>query len=194
LLLGFSLIIAIGSQNAFVLRQGLRRQNVLLVCTLCALSDAALIALGVAGFGLLIEKMPWVEPAARYAGALFLFAYGARSLWAALKPSDANLTPASDNAAAVGKVVLTCLAFTWLNPHVYLDTVILLGSISTQYDGQKWLFGAGAMTASVLFFFSLGFGARLLTPLFSNPRAWRILDFIIAAVMWSIAVSLLLPA
>ncbi|MCE2594460.1 LysE/ArgO family amino acid transporter [Motilimonas cestriensis] len=192
LLLGFSLIIAIGSQNAFVLRQGLKGQHVLLVCAICALSDAALIALGVAGFGVLVKQAPWIELFARYAGALFLIIYGARSFWAAVNNKAGTLAPASETFFSIGKVVLTCLAFTWLNPHVYLDTVILLGSISTQYGAQKWLFGLGAMSASLLFFFALGFGARLLTPLFVNPMSWRVLDFVIAGVMWFIAASLIL--
>ncbi|MCE0557517.1 LysE/ArgO family amino acid transporter [Motilimonas sp. 1_MG-2023] len=192
LLLGFSLIIAIGSQNAFVLRQGLKGQHVLLVCTICALSDAALIALGVAGFGVLVKQAPWIEQFARYAGALFLIVYGARSLWAAINHKADSLAPASDTFFSIGKVVLTCLAFTWLNPHVYLDTVILLGSISTQYGAQKWLFGFGAMLASLLFFFALGFGSRLLVPLFANPLSWRLLDFVIAGIMWFIAASLIL--
>lgn len=187
--LGLSLILAIGSQNAFVLRQGLKQEHVFIVCLICAASDALLITLGVSGFSLIIKTTPWIEPVARYGGALFLFIYGARSFWSAYR-SNESMNPATEKTSSLQKIVLTCLAFTWLNPHVYLDTVMLLGSISTQYTGQKIEFALGAVSASFVFFFSLGYGARILTPIFRNPKSWKILDFIIGCIMWVIAYSL----
>src|SRR5262249_46263471 len=151
------------------LRQGLRREHVFAVCAVCALSDAVLIAAGVAGFGALVQALPWLAPVMRFGGAAFLFAYALRSLWSAWK-SHAALDPARDEPRNLGVTMITCLAFTWLNPHVYLDTLVLLGSVSTRYAGHRVAFAAGAMAASCLFFFSLGYGARLLRPLFANPR------------------------
>ncbi|SSC64519.1 LysE/ArgO family amino acid transporter [Ciceribacter selenitireducens] len=187
--LGLSLLVAIGAQNAFVLRQGLRRSHVLAICLACAASDAALIAAGVAGLGKAIAALPWLTPLMRYGGAAFLAFYGIRSLRAALS-SNAALKPEGEAQESLAAALFTCLALTWLNPHVYLDTVVLLGSISTQYPGQGLAFGLGATTASFLFFFSLGYGARYLRPLFARPAAWRILDGLIALVMGSIAISL----
>lgn len=188
--LGFSLIVAIGSQNAYVLRQGLRHEHVFIICFICFLSDALLIALGVSGLSVLISKAPWIEPVARYGGAIFLLIYGAISLFRAITRKE-SLTPSPDAATPLLSAILTCLAFTWLNPHVYLDTVILLGSVSTQYAGQQVDFAAGAALASLLFFFTLGYGAGLLAPLFKKPLAWKILDLLIAGIMWSIAFSLI---
>lgn len=187
---GLSLIVAIGAQNAFVLRQGLRGEHVLAVCLTCALSDAVLIVLGVAFFGQVAALLPWIEPAMRLAGAAFLIWYGARSLRAALRASDA--LDVSGPAARTGlrRTVLACLALTWLNPHVYLDTVVLLGTISTRFDAP-WVFAAGAVFGSVLFFFALGYGAAWLRPIFARPGAWRILEAGIAAVMWTLAARLL---
>lgn len=187
--LGLSLIVAIGAQNAFVLRQGLRRSHVLAICLACAASDAALIAAGVAGLGKAIAALPWLTPLMRYGGAAFLAFYGFRSLRAALG-GNAALKPEGEAQESLAAALFTCLALTWLNPHVYLDTVVLLGSISTQYPGQGLAFGLGATTASFLFFFSLGYGARYLRPLFARPAAWRVLDGLIALVMGSIAISL----
>jgi L-lysine exporter family protein LysE/ArgO len=187
--LGFSLILAIGAQNAFVLRQGLRREHVLAVVLVCALSDAVLIAAGVAGFGALAEMVPGLERVMRYGGAAFLLVYGARSFHAAWR--GGAVLEAGAGAGSRARAVLTCLALTWLNPHVYLDTVVLLGSISAQYD-DRLAFGAGAVTASFTFFFALGYGARLLAPLFRRPEAWRVLDAGVGVVMWSIAAGLLL--
>lgn len=187
-LLSLSLILAIGAQNAFVLRQGLLRQHVFAVCLFCGLSDALLIAGGVAGFGALAEAVPWFETVMRFGGAAFLLWYGwlnARSAWrggAAIDTSGAAETKLSG-------IIATVAALTWLNPHVYLDTVVLIGSISAQYD-NRLAFGAGAVSASFVFFFSLGYGARLLSPLFRNPRAWQVLDAIIALTMWAIAAGL----
>ncbi len=189
LLLGLSLIVAIGAQNAFVLRQGLRGEHVLAVCLTCALSDAALILAGVGGFAQAGAWVPWLETAIRYAGAAFLLVYGLRSFRAAIRPGGA-LTPAAAVPAGLGATLLTCLALTWLNPHVYLDTVVLVGSVSTQFAAGKHAFALGAMTASFLFFFSLGYGARLLRPVFARPGAWRVLDVGIGVVMCTIAATL----
>lgn len=188
--LGLSLIVAIGAQNAFVLRAGLRGQHVFAVCLFCGLSDAVLIAFGVAGFGALAQAVPWFEPLMRYGGAAFLIWYG----W--LNARSAFHGGRVLEASAVGEVslrsaLLTLFGLTFLNPHVYLDTVVLLGSVSAQYD-SRLAFGAGAVTASLTFFFSLGYGARLLRPFFADPRSWQLLDGLIAVTMWAIAAGLLL--
>lgn len=187
--LGFSLILAIGAQNAFVLRQGLRREHVFPIVLTCALSDALLIAAGVAGFGALARAVPWLETVMRYGGAAFLIVYGGRAFLAAWRGGE--VLEAGQAAGSLRKALLTCLALTWLNPHVYLDTVVLLGAVSAQYD-DRLSFALGAMTASFVFFFSLGYGARLLAPLFARPVAWRILDILVGAVMWGIAAKLML--
>jgi L-lysine exporter family protein LysE/ArgO len=186
--LGFSLILAIGAQNAFVLRQGLRRAHVLAVVLTCAVSDAILIAAGVAGFGALALAVPGLETVMRYGGAAFLIWYGARALRAAWRGGAA--LEAGAGTGSLRGALLTCLALTWLNPHVYLDTVVLLGSISAQYDDRLG-FALGAMTASFVFFFALGYGARALAPVFARPNAWRWLDALVGAVMWAIAGKLL---
>jgi L-lysine exporter family protein LysE/ArgO len=188
--LGISLILAIGAQNAFVLKQGLKQQHVFVVCLICALSDAILISAGIAGFGVIVQKFPLIEQIARYAGAAFLFFYSAMSFKTFLMTEHA-LKAAGKEVGSASTAVLTCLAFTWLNPHVYLDTFILLGSISTQYDGQQLAFGVGAITGSFVFFFSLGYGAKLLIPVFKNPKAWKVLEFIIGFVMLALGISLL---
>lgn len=188
--LGFSLILAIGAQNAFVLRQGLRREHVLWVCLTCAVSDAILIVAGVAGFGALASAVSWLEPVMRYAGAGFLVCYGALNLRSAWR-GGAVLQVSDGPQGRLAPVLLTLLAFTWLNPHVYLDTVVLLGSVSSQYDDRVG-FAAGAVLSSFTFFFGLGYGARLLAPVFSRPSAWRILDTLIGLTMWGIAAKLLL--
>ncbi|SIS99702.1 L-lysine exporter family protein LysE/ArgO [Roseivivax lentus] len=187
--LGFSLILAIGAQNAFVLRQGLMRQHVLPVVLTCAISDALLVAGGVAGFGALVQRMPWLEDTMRIFGAAFLFWYGSRALISAWKGSDA--LEAGQAASSLRASILTCLGLTWLNPHVYLDTVVLLGGLSAQYPSPLH-FGFGAVTASFVFFFSLGYGARALAPIFARPRAWQILDVAVGLTMYAIAVSLFL--
>lgn len=188
---GFSLIVAIGAQNAFVLKQGLKQQSVFWVCFVCALSDSILILLGITGFSVVLQHYPSVLGMAKWAGALFLFWYGFQHLLAAFK-SNQGLHEAQQNETNLGQILLVCLALTWLNPHVYLDTVVLIGSISTQFEQSKLYFALGTMTASWLFFFSLGYGARLLTPVFENPKAWRVLDGLIALIMWGIALSLIL--
>ncbi|MEE4346598.1 MAG: LysE/ArgO family amino acid transporter [Paracoccaceae bacterium] len=187
--LGLSLILAIGAQNAFVLRQGIRRSHVFAVCLTCALSDALLIAAGVAGFGSLAQAVPWIETVMRWGGALFLIAYGARALLSAWR-GGAVLSVKGGAVEALGPVLATCLALTWLNPHVYLDTVVLLGSVAAQYE-DRLSFAVGAMTASFVFFFTLGFGARRLAPLFARPQAWRVLDLGVGLLMWAIAAALI---
>lgn len=187
--LGFSLILAIGAQNAFVLRQGLRREHVFAVCLTCALSDAILIAAGVAGFGALAKAVPSLENIMRYGGAAFLIWYGFRNFHAAWKGGE--VMERGKGTASLRTALLTCLALTWLNPHVYLDTVVLLGSVSAQYD-DKLAFATGAMTASFVFFFSLGYGARILDPLFRKPASWRVLDVVVGLTMWAIAAKLIL--
>ncbi|AVO46883.1 LysE/ArgO family amino acid transporter [Phreatobacter cathodiphilus] len=189
-LLGLGLIVAIGAQNAFVLRQGLMRRHVLLVTTLCALSDAVLILAGVAGLGSLVARSPVLLTVATLGGAAFLLAYGALAARRALRPD--GLTAAPPETQDVGRVVAATLAFTFLNPHVYLDTVVLVGSLSARHTGSaRAAFAGGAMTASFLWFYGLGFGARLLAPVFARPAAWRVLDGLIACVMVAIALSLL---
>lgn len=190
-LLSLGLIVAIGAQNAFVLRQGLRKEHVFIICLACAFSDAVLIAAGVAGFGVAVGALPWLEPAMRYGGALFLFVYAARSLRSALRAQHEHLEPSSRHAQDWRAALATCLALTWLNPHVYLDTVVLLGSISSQYEGRKFAFALGASFASFSFFFALGYGARLLRPIFASAGAWRALDAGVGIVMLAIGVGLL---
>jgi len=189
--LGFSLILAIGAQNAFVLRQGLRRSHVLPVVLTCAISDAMLITIGVFGFSIITDLLPWVAPALRYGGAAFLIWYGARSFLSMWRGGGV-LQAADSTSGSLRAALLTCLALTWLNPHVYLDTMIFIGTIATQYGEHARWFGAGAVGSSFVFFFSLGYGARLLAPLFARPRAWQVLDGIIGLVMWAIAAKLLL--
>lgn len=190
-LLGAGLIIAIGAQNAYVLRLGLQRAHVLPVVALCAISDAVLIAAGVAGLGALVSAAPELIAWVTGLGALFLTAYGALALRRALHPG--RLLAGGGEAPSLRAAVVTVLAFTWLNPHVYLDTVVLIGGLSGRYETDlRWVFGFGAMTASLVWFLALGYGARLLAPLFAKPAAWRILDLSIAAVMFAIAASLAL--
>jgi L-lysine exporter family protein LysE/ArgO len=188
---GMGLILAIGAQNAFVLRQGLRGEHVLAVVLACAISDAVLIVLGVTSFARIASVLPWLDPVMRFAGAAFLGWYGWRAAASALRSTEALVVAGQAPPAPLGRVLATCLALTWLNPHVYLDTVVLLGTISTRFPGDELSFGAGAVAGSFLFFFSLGYGARLLRPLFASPKAWRVLDGLIALVMWAIAVKLL---
>ena len=188
---GLSLIVAIGAQNAFVLRQGLRREHVLPVVVICALSDALLIALGVGGLGSLLQLVPWLLVVVRLGGAAFLIVYGILAARRAFRPAALVATD-DGRGTPLWTAVATVLALTWLNPHVYLDTIVLLGSISATHGDERWWFGLGAVVASILWFTALGFGARYLRPLFATPVSWRILDGVIAIVMIAIAVSLLL--
>ena len=187
---GTALIIAIGAQNAFVLRQGIRREHVLPIVLVCAVADALLIAAGIAGLGALIQFTPLLLRVARYGGAAFLLFYGWTAARRVLQPHAllVDIHEGSTLAAAMA----TCLTFTFLNPHVYLDTVILLGALASQRgDPGRWVFGAGAAIGSVVWFFSLGFGARFLAPVFRKPVAWRVLDGLIALVMVGLGLSLL---
>jgi L-lysine exporter family protein LysE/ArgO len=186
----FTLIAAIGAQNAFVLRQGIRREHVLPVVALCTVSDIVLISAGIAGVGALISAHPSAMNIAKFGGALFLIGYGllaARRVW---RPS--SMTPSERTPARLAEVLVTCAAMTFLNPHVYLDTVVLLGALANEHRDEKWLFGAGAVTASAVWFVSLGLGARRLAGLFANPQTWRILDGFIAVMMIGLGVSLAL--
>jgi L-lysine exporter family protein LysE/ArgO len=187
---GLSLIVAIGAQNAFVLRQGLRREHVLPVVAICAVSDAVLIAIGVAGLGSLLDRAPWLVDVMSIGGAAFLLTYAALAARRAWRPSSIT-TDDHGPATALWPAAATALALTWLNPHVYLDTLVLLGSVAATHADERWWFGVGAVVASVTWFTSLGFGARLLDPLFARPLAWRVLDALIAVVMAAIAISLL---
>ncbi len=191
--LSIGLIAAIGAQNAFVLRQGLRREHVLAVVLFCACSDAVLIAIGVSGFALASAAAPWFSSTLLWGGVAFLIWYGARSFQSAWK-GGGSLVPSDEAQKALVPTLATIAALTWGNPHVYLDTVVFLGTMSAQYPGQETLFGAGAIAGSFVFFFSLGFGARLVAPLFARPMAWRVLDTLIGLMMWAIAVSLALYA
>jgi L-lysine exporter family protein LysE/ArgO len=190
-LVSISLILAIGAQNAFVLRQGLRREHVFAVVAVCALSDAILIAVGVAGFGAISKALPAAAEVMRWGGAAFLFVYGALRFRAALR-GGAALMPQDGASASLRSVLITCLVLTWANPHVYLDTVALIGSIAAQYDPYRLYFGIGAASGSLVFFTALGFGARLLAPIFQRARAWVVLEVIVGAVMWAIALTLVL--
>lgn len=193
---GLSLIVAIGAQNAFVLRQGLRREHVAVVAVICAVSDALLYAAGGAGFGPLVERWPDAVEVMRWLGAAVVLGYGAMAAWRAVR-GDTKLAAAEDGALGdspgrrLRPVVLTTLALTWLNPHVYLDTVLLQGSVAATYGDDRWLFTAGAMVSSILWFCGLGYGARLLAPVLKRPGAWRVVDGVIALIMLAVAVSLL---
>ncbi|WP_457964104.1 LysE/ArgO family amino acid transporter [Arthrobacter sp. D1-29] len=191
---GLALIVAIGSQNAFVLRQGIRGEHVAAVVLVCSVSDALLIAAGIAGIGALVEASPVVVEVARYAGAAFLAAYGALAAKRAIRPG-ALTASGRQSALSAGAAISTVLALTWLNPHVYLDTVLLLGSVANQQTQDlRWWFGAGAITASIAWFSALGFGARSLRPFFARPSSWRVLDGLIALVMLSLGVRLAVGA
>lgn len=205
--IGLSLIIAIGAQNAFVLRQGVRREHVFAVALVCAASDAVLILLGVAGVGVALHAAPWLIVIARWGGVAFLVTYAVLALRRALKPADAGLVAAPDSAGSalapspgsgtmvktqksLTSVVLATLAITWLNPHVYLDTIIFLGSVAQTQGEGRWLFAMGAFSGSFIWFFALAYGARYLGRFLSSARSWRILDVIIAVFMLIIAAVL----
>jgi L-lysine exporter family protein LysE/ArgO len=197
LTLGLSLIVAIGAQNAFVLRQGIRREHVLAIVAICALSDIVLIGLSIAGTGVVIDAVPWLLVIVRIGGALFLAAYGVLAARRALRRQTEVLTvDAAPDAASRRRSLLaavaTCLAVTWLNPHVYLDMTIV-GSLANSHGDARWFVGLGIAAGSVLWFTTLGFGARALAPVFARPLAWRILDGAIALVMLTLAVLVALP-
>ena len=186
----FTLIAAIGAQNAFVLRQGIRREHVLPVVALCTVSDIALISAGIAGVGALISAHPSALNIAKFGGALFLVGYGLLAARRAWRPSSLN--PSQKAPARLIEVLVTCAALTFLNPHVYLDTVVLLGALANEHRDERWLFGVGAVTASAVWFFGLGLGARRLAGLFARSLTWRILDGLIAVMMLGLGVSLAL--
>jgi L-lysine exporter family protein LysE/ArgO len=212
--LGFSLIIAIGAQNIFVLRQGIRREHVGLVAAVCTASDMTLIVVGISGIGAITQAWPWLISVVRWAGAIFLVGYGALAARRALRPAVAGMTIDADahpdavaepdaggvatavrtQASTIRSTALTTLALTWLNPHVYLDTVFLLGSVGAAHGDQRWVFAAGAMTASTIWFFALAYGARFLGRWLASARSWRILDAGIAVVMIWLGVSLVWPS
>ena len=190
-LLGGSLIVAIGAQNAFILRQGLLDRHVFVLCLICALSDTMLIAAGVGGLGAIVASSPGAVRVVSVAGAVFLAAYSLLAFRRALRPGA--LEAATRGETALWPAILACLAFTFLNPHVYLDTVLLVGGLSGQYSGTGRLaFALGAMVASFVWFFGLGYGARLLQPIFARPRSWQVLDVLIGLVMAGLALSLAL--
>jgi L-lysine exporter family protein LysE/ArgO len=190
-LVALSLILAIGAQNAFVLRQGIRREHVLAVVAVCAISDATLIGVGVAGFGAASARFSWLGDAMRWGGVAFLLVYGALRFRAALRGGEA-LSPAGGGGKGLAATLGTCLVLTWANPHVYLDTVALIGSISAQYSPHQTAFGIAAALGSLSFFSALGFGARFLAPLFARPAAWVVLEVVIGLTMWAIAAGLAL--
>ena len=188
---GLSLIVAIGAQNAFVLRQGLLRSHVGVVVTICAVSDLVLVVAGVAGVGTLVEQAPVAVTVVRWLGVAFLTWYGVRSLLRARHPDP--LRAAGGDATARRTAVVTAVALTWLNPHVYLDTVLLLGSIANQDGGEgRWWFALGAGTASLVWFAGLGYGARRASGVLSSARAWQVLDVLIGLTMLAIALKLAL--
>ncbi|MCS0606169.1 LysE family transporter [Streptomyces sp. LP11] len=187
---GLSLIVAIGAQNAFVLRQGIRRDAVLAVVGICALSDAVLIALGVGGVGAVVVAWPGVVRAVGVVGGLFLLGYGVLAARRVLRPGT-GLRAADPAGGSRRRAVLTCLAMTWLNPHVYLDTVLLLGSLAAGHGALRWTFGLGAVLASLCWFTALGFGARLLARYLARPGAWRVLDGLVALTMLALGATLL---
>jgi len=193
LLTGLTLIVAIGAQNAYVLRQGLRRAWVGPVVAICAVSDFALIVAGVCGIGVIVQHAGWALQAVRWLGVAFLVWYGLSSAWRARRP--AALAAARDDAGGGAAVLRRAMTLTWLNPHVYLDTVVLLGSVANAHGGTgRWWFAAGACVASSLWFTGLGFGARFASGLLATPRAWQVLDLLIAATMLGIAVRLALSS
>lgn len=197
---GLSLIVAIGAQNAFVLRQGVRREHVFAVALICAVSDALLITLGVLGVGFALHTMPWLITLVRWLGVAFLVTYAFLALRRAWRGSDDGLHAASDSPGTGGGIatrtgtlaatVTATLAITWLNPHVYLDTVIFLGSVAQSQGDGRWIFAAGCVTGSFLWFFALAYGARYLGRWLSGPKAWRVLDVIVAVIMLGIAAML----
>jgi L-lysine exporter family protein LysE/ArgO len=187
--LGGSLIVAIGAQNAFVLRQGLRREHVAPIVAFCAVADAVLMVAGVAGLATVLGQAPALTGWLTAGGAAFLLAYGLRALWRALRPGSLQ-SGAGNGGLSLAQALAQCAAFTLLNPHVYLDTVLLVGSIGAQMGEQRWWFAAGAASASVVWFTGLGFGARWLAPVFARPQAWRVLDVLIGVVMLALAAAL----
>lgn len=185
---GMSLIVAIGAQNAFVIKQGLLRSHVTLVVFVCSLSDALLIILGTGGLGTIIQSRPDLLDVIRWFGVIYLTWFGFKSVRAALR--NETLTASNQSAESWKKVLLTVLAMTYLNPHVYLDTVIFVGSLANQFESQRWYFALGACIASGIWFSAIGYGARSASHLMSKPLFWRVLDSAIAAIMFTLAITL----
>lgn len=190
--LGAGLIIAIGAQNAFVLRQGIRREHVGITVVICMLGDILLVSLGAAGLGVVVEHLPWLIPTMRILGAAYLLLFAYRSFQSARRAGGGLEAAGSRPAAGWWAVAASAAAITFLNPHVYLDTVIFLGSMAQQFP-SPWIFAAGAITASTVWFSALGFGARALAKPLANPRAWRIIDYTVAVMMFVLALMLLAP-
>jgi len=189
---GLSLIVAIGAQNAFVLRQGIRKEHVFITALICSLSDAALIFAGVNGMGVLVERVPWLLVVARFGGFIFLASYALFAFRRAVKPDSLKISGRAQTTTVLSAIGTT-LALTWLNPHVYIDTVLLLGSVAVaQGSGSGW-FAFGAIAASFLWFFALAYAARFLAPVFARPKAWQVLDFIIGILMMVFAALLIWP-
>lgn len=191
--LSLSLILAVGAQNAFVLKQGLRREFVLPIVVFCTISDAILMGLGVFGFAALTTAMPALAPVMLWFGAAFVFVYGMLSFRRAWQGGD-TLDPASSTKGSLRAAMIFCFAITWLNPHVYLDTVLLVGSVASRFADHSVAFWAGTLSGSALFFVALGYGARLLAPMMSKPIAWRVLEVVIGVVMVVIAAGLVFSA
>ena len=189
LVTGLALIIAVGAQNAFLLRQGIRGEHVLPIVLTCLISDIVAITAGVAGLGVVLERWPSVLPVAQILGGLYLIGFGVHAAMRAWRP--AVLDAGEGAAMTPGKAVLLTLALTWLNPHFYLDAVLMLGTVANSFGDARWWFVSGALVASVLWFFGLGYGARLLRGLFARPTAWRVLDSGIAVVMGGLGIGLL---
>jgi len=185
---GISLIIAIGAQNAFVIRQGLARNHVFLVVAVCAISDALLIAAGIAGLGVAVSGLPWLLEIVRWLGVVYLGWFGIKSFRSAFRVQSLEVSGGSNLSAKAA--LLAVLGFTFLNPHVYIDTVLLLGSIGAQFGDLRWAFGAGAMLGSIVWFSLIGWGARSLAPLLKSPKVWRWIDTAIGIVMFTVAIYL----
>ena len=186
-----SLILAIGAQNAFVLKQGIKKENIFVICLICTISDAVLIFAGVFGLGSLVQNFPIIKQIALYGGFLFLLFYALKSFHSCFF-KDLSMDTSSDYARSnLKKNILLTLAFTWLNPHVYLDTMILIGSVSTKFKDENLIFGVGASLASFCFFFTLGYLARFLAPIFARPISWKILEFFVGLIMLALAFMLL---
>ncbi len=190
LLTGLSLIVAIGAQNAYVLRQGLRREHVGIVVVICAVSDLLLIATGTLGIGTLVRYVPWLLVALTWGGVAYLLWFAYRSFRSAVHPS--GLSTGQD--AGRRSIIATALALTYLNPHVYLDTVVMLGTLATNQDAYRWVFAAGAGTGSIVWFTALGFGARALSKPLGRPSTWRVVDVLVGLTMMAVALRLALEA
>ncbi len=189
--LGGSLIVAIGAQNAFVIRQGVIGTHLFWVCLFCSLSDAVLIWAGTYGLATLLRQLPQLIPVMTYGGAAFLIWYGTKALRRAMHPLTLQLAEA--NGTTLWSALAACAGFTFLNPHVYLDTVILVGSIANaRATGEQAAFASGASLASFLWFFAIGYGAVALRPWLSQPKVWRAIDYVIAAIMFLLAAKLLI--